>query len=64
MILILAGSMTAFAVGGRIMQGGAARSGSLFGYVDLEARVPKSHRLSILRWGRPIPPEMMLRAML
>ena len=31
------------------MRGGDARSGSLFSYVDLEARVPKSHPLRAIR---------------
>jgi transposase len=45
------------------MRGSDDRSGSLFSYVDLEARVRRDHPL--LRLGRPsIAPERLLRAML
>jgi transposase len=55
------------------MRGGDGRSGSLFSYVDLEARVGRTHPLRSIRLiaalyspiGRPsIPPEKLLRAML
>jgi transposase len=35
--------------GGRIMRGGDERSGSLFSYVDLEARIGKNHPLRAIR---------------
>ena len=35
--------------GGRWLRGPDARTGSLFGYVDLEARVPEDHPLRLLR---------------
>lgn len=31
------------------MRGGDERSGSLFSYVDIEARVPRSHPLRVIR---------------
>ena len=34
---------------GRVMRGTDERSGSLFSYVDLEARVPKDHPLRAIR---------------